>query len=38
MVVLSRWQPRLTLYDGMRDSRLVYRWIDINSTESLPTT
>jgi hypothetical protein len=30
MVVLSCRQPRLTLYDGMRDFRLVYRRIDGN--------
>ncbi len=30
MVVPSRWQPRLTLYDGMQDLRLVYRRIDGN--------
>jgi hypothetical protein len=30
MVVLSRRQPRLTLYDGMPDFRLVYRRIDGN--------
>jgi len=30
MLVLSRRLPRLTLYDGMRDFRLVYRRIDGN--------
>ncbi len=30
MVDPSRWQPRLTLYDGMRDFGLVYRGIDGN--------
>ena len=30
MVVPSRWQARLTLHDGMRDFRLVYRRIDGN--------
>jgi hypothetical protein len=30
MVVPSRWQPRLTLHVGVRDSWLVYRWISGN--------
>ncbi len=30
MLVPLRWQPRLTLHDGMRDFRLVYRRIDSN--------
>ncbi len=42
MVVPSRWQPRLTLYDGIRDFSLLYRRIDgnvyRNSTGRVTTT
>lgn len=38
MTIRHAGTAKLTLYDGMRDFRLVYRWTASTSTEGLPMT